>query len=305
MSTNVLGYQLPSYPIEDRNFPLKYSKRSVRSLELITECQPLFIHRQMENRNNLIRNWKLISSCFVLTAYELACQLMTQCVKGKSPMFKEGDMVWLDTRNLKTAHQIRKFSLRREGLFKIEKEDLSHAVTTTISYHSRNNPQLIHPPTSHIGMPSGKGSPKSHMRINYVTVTDNPTTTAVNQFLALLNRADALLRSATSLPDLDTQPLSEFFGQLERAAWVSFVVRDSGPAEGAGGMSAPKSSLELKCLARQVQAINSKLGALQAHIQKSTKSYTAAAASALPQEDKGCPAKPPHELRTRARCPHF
>ena len=30
-------------------------------------------------------------------------------------------MVWLDMRNLKTAHQIRKFSPRREGPFKIEK----------------------------------------------------------------------------------------------------------------------------------------------------------------------------------------
>ena len=56
-----------------------------------------------------------------LAAHELACQLMTQCVKGKSPTFKEGDMVWLDARNLKTTHQIRKFSPRREGPFKIEK----------------------------------------------------------------------------------------------------------------------------------------------------------------------------------------
>ena len=56
-----------------------------------------------------------------LAAHELARQLMTQRVKGKSPTFKEGDMVWLDVRNLKTTHQIRKFSPRREGLFKIEK----------------------------------------------------------------------------------------------------------------------------------------------------------------------------------------
>ena len=55
-----------------------------------------------------------------LAAHELARQLMTQRVKGKSPAFKEGDLVWLDSRNLKTG-QIRKFSPRREGPFKIEK----------------------------------------------------------------------------------------------------------------------------------------------------------------------------------------
>jgi hypothetical protein len=47
-----------------------------------------------------------------LAAHELARQLMTQRVKGKTPTFREGDLVWLDSRNLKTAHQIRKFSPR-------------------------------------------------------------------------------------------------------------------------------------------------------------------------------------------------
>lgn len=60
---------------------------------------------------------------------------MTQRVKGKSPMFTEGDMVWLDSRNLKTAHQIRKFSPRRERPFKIEK--ILGSVTAKLELPSR------------------------------------------------------------------------------------------------------------------------------------------------------------------------
>ena len=56
-----------------------------------------------------------------LTAHQLAQEQMIEQVKGKILSFKEGDLVWLDSRNLKTIGQIRKFSPRREGLFKITK----------------------------------------------------------------------------------------------------------------------------------------------------------------------------------------
>ena len=56
-----------------------------------------------------------------LAAHELSRQLMMQRVKGKMPHFKEGDQVWLDSRNLKIAHESRKFAPRREGPFTIEK----------------------------------------------------------------------------------------------------------------------------------------------------------------------------------------
>ena len=46
---------------------------------------------------------------------------MIERIKGKLPSFKEDDLVWLDSQNLKTAGQIRKFSPRQEGLFKIAK----------------------------------------------------------------------------------------------------------------------------------------------------------------------------------------
>src|SRR6266550_7456740 len=56
-----------------------------------------------------------------LTAHQLAQEQMIEHIKGKLPSFKENDLVWLDSRNLKTTGQIRKFSPRREGPFKIAK----------------------------------------------------------------------------------------------------------------------------------------------------------------------------------------
>src|SRR6266576_6990608 len=58
---NVMDYQLPSSLIEDRNSLQKFLKKSARSSASITENLPRFIHKQMENRNASIKNWKPIS----------------------------------------------------------------------------------------------------------------------------------------------------------------------------------------------------------------------------------------------------
>ncbi len=47
-----------------------------------------------------------------LATHQLAREQMIEHIKGKLPLFKEGDLVWLDSRNLKTTGQIRKFSPR-------------------------------------------------------------------------------------------------------------------------------------------------------------------------------------------------
>jgi hypothetical protein len=62
---------------------------------------------------------------------------------------------------------------------------------------------------------------------------------------------------------------------------------------------APQGSLELRALAKQVQAIISKLGALQAHIQRTSKSYASAAAGP-PQNQVAALPKAPCEPSTRA-----
>src|SRR6266550_8062916 len=56
-----MDYQLPSSLIEDRNSLQKFLKKSARSSASITKNLPRFIHKQMENRNASIKNWKLIS----------------------------------------------------------------------------------------------------------------------------------------------------------------------------------------------------------------------------------------------------
>src|SRR6266550_7938988 len=56
-----MDYRQPLSLIEDRNSLQKSLKKSARSSASITENLPRFIHKQMENRNALIKNWKLTS----------------------------------------------------------------------------------------------------------------------------------------------------------------------------------------------------------------------------------------------------
>ncbi|KAF8331544.1 hypothetical protein F5887DRAFT_1081225 [Amanita rubescens] len=148
-------------------------------------------------------------------------------------------------------------------------------------------------------MPSSKGRPKTHLRVSYTAIADDPVTTAINQILALLERSDAILHSAESLPDFNTQPLSGFLSQPGRAHWGFLSNKEGAPAGKASDVAATQGSSELRALAKQVQAINSKMGTLQAYIQKPNKSYAAVAASDPPGQ--ATKPKVPRELLTRAR----
>jgi hypothetical protein len=120
-------------------------------------------------------------------------------------------------------------------------------------------------------MPEDTGNTKPHLRVSYNPITDDLTMNVVNQILALLTRADTLLHSISSSPDLNTQPLSAFFSQLNRALWGVLVTREGLPVGKASDPTTLQGSAKLKGLSRQVQAINSRLGAIQAQLQKSPK----------------------------------
>ncbi|KAF8348988.1 hypothetical protein F5887DRAFT_914715 [Amanita rubescens] len=122
-------------------------------------------------------------------------------------------------------------------------------------------------------MPQDKGTQRPRLRVNYVHIAEDPTATAGNQILALLQHADTLLRGLQDSPGFSSQPIQDFFSQPGRALWQPLIHRNSAPAEKDSDRPAAQSSSELKGLAKQVQAINSKLGALQAHLQKKPKSY--------------------------------
>jgi hypothetical protein len=55
----------------------------------------------------------------VLAAHELARSCMVERIKSNFVPFKKGQMVWLDSRHLKTNYY-KKMAPKREGLFEIE-----------------------------------------------------------------------------------------------------------------------------------------------------------------------------------------
>jgi hypothetical protein len=55
-----------------------------------------------------------------LAAHELARSRMAETIKSNFVSFKKGQMVWLDSRHLKTNYH-KKMAPKREGPFKIEK----------------------------------------------------------------------------------------------------------------------------------------------------------------------------------------
>jgi hypothetical protein len=148
--------------------------------------------------------------------------------------------------------------------------------------------------------PSIMGSNNPRMRIAYIPIANDLTAQAVNQITAILERADALLHGISSSPDFDSQSISAFFSQLGRAQWMSLIQRDGASAGVASGPVVPQCSSELRGLTKQVQAISSKLGAIQAQLQKPDKTYAAAAGGA---PTKGLPVlpKPTCEPLTCAR----
>jgi hypothetical protein len=54
-----------------------------------------------------------------LAAHELARSRMVERIKSNFTPFKKGQMVWLDSRHLKTNYH-KKMAPKREGLFEIE-----------------------------------------------------------------------------------------------------------------------------------------------------------------------------------------
>jgi hypothetical protein len=54
-----------------------------------------------------------------LAAHELARSHMAERIKSNFVSFKKGQMVWLDSRHLKTNYH-KKMALKQEGLFEIE-----------------------------------------------------------------------------------------------------------------------------------------------------------------------------------------
>jgi hypothetical protein len=128
---------------------------------------------------------------------------------------------------------------------------------------------------THLWTPSTMGSNNPHMRIVYTPmIANDPTAQAVNQITALLERADALLRHISSSPDFNSQSILAFFSQPGRAQWMLLIQRDGISAGVASGPTVPQcSSDSLRGLTKQVQAISSKLGAIQAQLQKPDKTY--------------------------------
>ena len=143
------------------------------------------------------------------------------------------------------------------------------------------------------------GSNNPRMRIAYTPITNDLTTQAVNQITALLERADALLHSISSSPNFNSQSISAFFSQPGRAQWMLMIQRDGTSAGVASGPMVPQHSSELRGLTKQVQAISSKLGAIQAQLQKPDKTYAAVAGGA-PTKGPPVPPKPTHEPLTHA-----
>ena len=160
----------------------------------------------------------------------------------------------------------------------MEEAKPSHAVTTTIPVFDDPSTD-IQQPTAITRMPPDKGTQRPHMRVNYAHITDDPTATALNQVLALLQHADMLLCGLQQSPDFSSQPIQDFFSQPGRALWQSLFDRDNAHMGQANNQLVNQCSTELKGLAKQVQAINSKLGTLQAQLQKKNKLYAVTAAT--------------------------
>ena len=69
-----------------------------------------------EHLKNLQNYWLEAQS-----AHELARQRIMARIQGSIPPFKQGDQVWLDSRNLKVLYASKKLAARRQGPFKTTK----------------------------------------------------------------------------------------------------------------------------------------------------------------------------------------
>ena len=132
-------------------------------------------------------------------------------------------------------------------------EEPSHAVTTTIPVFDDPSTD-IQQPLATTRMPPDKGSQRPRMRVNYTHIADDPTVTARNQVLALLQCADTLLHGLQQSPNFNSQPILDFLSQPGRALRQPLFNRDNAPTGQADSQLANQRSTELKGLAKQVQA---------------------------------------------------
>jgi hypothetical protein len=78
----------------------------------------IFEHTKFSSVAKKIKNL-VTSREEALVAHELAWSCMVERIKSNFVPFKKGQMVWLDSRHLKTNYH-KKMAPKREGLFKIE-----------------------------------------------------------------------------------------------------------------------------------------------------------------------------------------
>ena len=102
----------------------RHSDQQWTSFELMMGTSPLtilttFKHTKFpsveEQIQQLMKDWEE-----AIAAYELAWQCMAEWHKNKFSRFKLDQLVWLDTRNLKTKYH-KKMALKCEGPFQISK----------------------------------------------------------------------------------------------------------------------------------------------------------------------------------------
>jgi hypothetical protein len=101
----------------------RHADRSHTSFELMNGKAPVPIPTTFENTKfssvtEKIKNL-VTSREEALAAHELARSCMAERIKSNFVPFKKGQMVWLDSRHLKTNYH-KKMAPKREGLFKIE-----------------------------------------------------------------------------------------------------------------------------------------------------------------------------------------
>jgi hypothetical protein len=78
-----------------------------------------------------------------LASHELARQMMANRINKKFQPFKEGDKVWLDSKNLKIGYPTRKLAPKREGPFSITKVISTHAYQLHGEFTPSSTPHFL------------------------------------------------------------------------------------------------------------------------------------------------------------------
>ena len=90
-------------------------------MDIVPKQIPLTFHYtkfpNVEEQLKKLQNFRIEAQ----SAHKLARHRMLKRMKGKEPPFKTGDLVWLDSRNLKTTYASKKLAPRCQGPFEIIK----------------------------------------------------------------------------------------------------------------------------------------------------------------------------------------